>query len=193
MNKIIVLLLSVFIIICISCSKNNNYIKVNQIYTKYIDLDHANNKINIDDTRIIEKSKDMLSSIYGVDDFSRYIIDSDFSGNNNFYIYFSDEDGSGYFISYNIDKGIVMSLNKIGSDDRFTTGDYKSLDELIEIIKTNLKELEIDDLESYEMSGYNYYSSYLEVNFTNIYIQSKIKVIVKLYSGELLDYNFISL
>ena len=193
MNKIIALLLSILIIIGILCSQNNNHIKVNQIYTKYIDLDHANNKINIDDTRIIEKSKEMLSSIYGVDNFSKYIIDSDFSGNNIFYIYFYDKDGSGYFISYNIDKGIVMSLSKLGSDDRFTTGDYKSLDNLIEIIKTNLKELQVDDLESYEMTGYNYYSSYLEVNFTNIDTQSKIKAIVKLYSGELLDYNFISL
>ncbi|NME84357.1 hypothetical protein [Clostridium sp. SM-530-WT-3G] len=81
MKKIIFVFLSIAFILFILYSNADKYIKANKIYTKHIDLDQDANKITIDNTRIMEKTKNILSDIYGIDDFSKFNIQSDFYNN----------------------------------------------------------------------------------------------------------------
>lgn len=189
MKKIIFVFLSIAFILFILYSNTDKYIKINKVYTKHIDLDQDSNKITIDNTRIMEKTKNILSDIYGIDDFSKFNIQSDFY-NNIFYIYFFHNGNKGYFISYDIDKGVVTILSKLLDNGSKEKSEIKSLDELEEIIRYYLIELEVSDIDNYETSDHVYYSNYLEVKLTNKLTQKEIRITVNVYKGELIEYDF---
>lgn len=194
MKKLIVIFLSAIIVIFISYSKTDNHIKANKVYTKDIDLAQDNNNITIDNTRMMERSKEILNDIYGIGDFSDYRTQYDFADYNVFYVYFFDKDNNGYFISYNVDKGILIALSKITDVEpvREGEGKGKSLDELKEMIMGYLKKLEVSDSDNYEISSYDYYGNYLDVRLTNKLTQNEIRISVGIYTGELDNFDFSS-
>lgn len=189
MKKIIFLFLSASIAVFILYSNMDKYIKTNKVYTKHIDLNQDSSKITIDNTRIMEKSKQILNYIYDVDDFSQFTIESDFY-DNIFYIYFFNKDENGYFISYNIDKGVVITLGKLLDKKKISENEIKSLEEIEEIIEDYLNELELSDSDNYVIIDHAYYSNYLDVKLANQLTQNEIRFTINIYNGELVEYDF---
>ena len=188
MKKLIVIVIVIFIVTYISYNHTNTKIEENKIYTKNIDFSVGESApLDIDNTRIIEKTKEILTAVYNENDFNKFNIDIDLSSDSIFYAYFLTKDTTGYFVSFNIDEGIINSLIKLEIKPKDL---QKSLDELLNIVEENIEKLQIYDIGNFEIDDYEFFGNTFSVYYKNKYSNRRISIFIDYVTGELLEYNY---
>ncbi len=191
MKKLIVIVIVIFIVTYISYNHTNTKIEENKIYTKNIDFSVGESApLDIDNTRIIEKTKEILTAVYNENDFNKFNIDIDLSSDSIFYAYFLTKDTTGYFVSFNIDEGIINSLIKLEEVEIKPKDLQKSLDELLNIVEENIEKLQIYDIGNFEIDDYEFFGNTFSVYYKNKYSNRRISIFIDYVTGELLEYNY---
>ena len=182
MKKVVVIVIVIFIVTYISYNHTNTKIEENKIYTKNIDFSVGKG--------IIEKSEEILTAIYNENDFTKFNIDINLSSDSIFYAYFLTEETTGYFVSFNIDEGILNSLIKIEKVEIKSKDTQKSLDELLDIAEENIEKLQIYDIDSFEIDKYEFFGETFAIYYKNKYSSRQISIFIDYVTGELLEYNY---
>lgn len=191
MKKVVVIVIVIFIVTYISYNHTSTKIEENKIYTKNIDFSVGKGApLDIDDTRIIEKSKEILTAIYNENDFTKFNIDINLSSDSIFYAYFLTKETTGYFISFNIDEGILNSLIKLEKVEVKSKDTQKSLEELLDIAEENIEKLQIYDIDSFEIDKYEFFGETFAIYYKNKYSSRQISIFIDYVTGELLEYNY---
>lgn len=191
MKKLIVIVIVIFIVTYISYNHTNTKIEENKIYIKNIDFSVGESApLDIDNTRIIEKTKEILTAVYNENDFNKFNIDIDLSSDSIFYAYFLTKDTTGYFVSFNIDEGIINSLIKLEEVEIKSKDLQKSLDELLNIVEENIEKLQIYDIGNFEIDDYEFFGNTFAVYYKNKYSNRRISIFIDYVTGELLEYNY---
>ena len=192
MKKVIVIVIVViFIVTYISYNHTNTRIEENKIYTKNIDFSIGKGgPLDIDDTRIIEKSKEILTAVYNENNFTKFNIDINLSSDSIFYVYFLTKERMGYFVSFNIDEGILNSLIKLEKVENESKNIQKSLDKLLDIAEDNIDKLQIYDIDNFEIDRYEFFGNIFAVYYKNKYSNRQISILIDYVTGELSEYNY---
>lgn len=191
MKKIIVLILGIVCILAVFYDSSNENIQINKLYTKSLEFeDDTSEKIKIDDTKIIERSKEIIEDMYGEKDFSAFEIEYDVSSDGEFYIYFSKGGIDEYYIYYQIEKGMLLLLSHSNKYKDFNLSEVKETEELIKYSNEYIKKIQKNDSSNYEVYRTEYYGNIFSSVYINNYTAEKISILINAETGEFIEYNY---
>lgn len=193
MKKLIFICILILIVLTISYTTNSeDSIKINTIYKHHLEVANENDTIiNVDDTKVVNKAKEIVKAIFVEEDFNNLNIESGFSGNNEFQISFIYNETPKYYLLFDIERGILISFYKVMYYSNGDAKNYKSSEELLEISQKYIEILNEKEYQDYEIYRYNYYSPYnlFSIVYVNKYNETQINLMIDSITGQFFQYD----
>lgn len=192
MKKLIFIFILILIVLIISYTDRERSIKINTIYKHNLEVSNENNTIiNIDDTKVVNKAKEIVKSIFVEEDLNVLNIESGFLGSNEFYVYFIYNETPKYYLLFDIDEGVLIKFYKEMYSYNEYEKNYKSAEELLENSQKYIEILNERQYQDYEIYSYNYYDAYnlFSIVYVNKYNESQINLMLDYTTGEFFQYD----
>lgn len=192
MKKLIFIFILMLIVLIISYTDREGSIKINTIYKHKLEVTNENNAIiNIDDTKVVNKAKEIVKSIFVEEDLNALNIESGFSGSNEFYVYFIYNETPKYYLLFDIDEGVLIKFYKEMYSYNEYEKNYKSAEELLENSQKYIEILNERQYQDYEIYSYNYYDAYnlFSIVYVNKYNESQINLMLDYITGQFFQYD----